>query len=130
MMSEHEYNYSEELLSDLHKDARGYRPREEFWQTWNDAWPHERQVIWDGLLAELDRSIEEAHYAQGRNLEKFRAILRNVMDTQGVDWKTAMRWLMQADGEEEWLEHWLWKQGLSWHKIKEVEALYLQDEAA
>ena len=123
------YTYSEDILSDLHKDARGYRPREGFWADWNDASEDERQSIWDGLLAEMDRTIEEEHRATSRNLKQFRANLRKVMDSQGVDWKTAMRWLMQADGEE-WPEHWLWSQGLAWDKIREVEKLYLQDEAA
>ena len=124
-----EYTYSEELLSDLHKDARGYRPREGFWSIWDAASEDKRQEIWDGLLVEMDRSVEEERYAEGRNLEKFRAVLRTVTTSQRVDWRTALRWLMQADNEQD-LEHFLWKQGVSWEKNREIQRLYKQPEAA
>ena len=53
------YTYSTELWSDLHKDARGYRPSAQDYYNWLNYSPDEKQVIWDGLLAELQRSIED-----------------------------------------------------------------------
>ena len=47
--------YSDELVSDLHKDARGYRPTESFWSYWNLLMPSEKQGVWDGLCAHLIR---------------------------------------------------------------------------
>lgn len=124
-----EYTYAEELVSDLHKDAYGVRPSEYFWEEWSQATPAIKQEIWDHLLVQMEKRENEDERQYAKCLETFRANLRKVMDDQRVDWRTAMRWLMQADGEE-WAEHWLWSQGISWEKIKEIEKLYLQDEAA
>jgi hypothetical protein len=124
-----EYNYDENLISDLHKDARGYRPREGFWSEWANLSDAGRQDVWDGLLREFDRAYEEQKDAEQRHLEKFRETLRKVMTSQAVDWHTALRWLMQADGEQD-LEHFLWKQGVSWSKNREIQTLYEQREAA
>lgn len=129
-----EYNYDETLVSDLHKDARGFRPREDFWRDWETLTDAGRQDVWDGLLREVDRAIEEQKVAEWQHLEKFRAALTRVMESQGVDWRTAMRWLMQADnlrddvGQD--VEHFLWGWGLSWAKIREIQNLYAQKEAA
>jgi hypothetical protein len=49
------YTFSEELLSDLHKDARGFRPRSEwFWHDWNTSDDDGKQAIWDNLVEELE----------------------------------------------------------------------------
>ena len=49
------YTFSEELLSDLHKDARGFRPRSEwFWNNWNTSNDDGKQAIWDNLVEELE----------------------------------------------------------------------------
>jgi hypothetical protein len=53
------YTYSTELWSDLHKDARGYRPSAQDYHLWLNYSPEEKQIVWDILLAELKRSIED-----------------------------------------------------------------------
>ena len=48
------YTFDENTLSDLHKDARGSRPRSDFfWDTWNQADNDGKQAIWDGLVDEM-----------------------------------------------------------------------------
>ena len=43
------YTFDEQTLSDLHKDARGSRPRSDwFWDAWNQADNDGKQAIWDG----------------------------------------------------------------------------------
>jgi len=54
------YTYSTELWSDLYKDARGFRPSPKEYHNWLMNYsPDEKQVIWDGLLAEMKQSIED-----------------------------------------------------------------------
>jgi hypothetical protein len=44
------YNYSDELYSDLYKDATGFRPSEIEIKIWNKSTPEEKQTEWDYLL--------------------------------------------------------------------------------
>jgi hypothetical protein len=113
------YTYSDELVSDLHKDAYGFRPREGFWDNWNAASPEMKEEIWCGLLVTMGDRMDEERAAQSKAYAEFRATLKNVMQTQGVNWKTALRWLQEADGEYD-IEHYLWKQGLAFAKIDEI----------
>lgn len=54
------FTYDESYLSDLHKEARGYRPREGFWAVWNEALPAGKQLIWDNLCADAERALAQA----------------------------------------------------------------------
>jgi len=114
------YTYSDELISDLHKDARGFRPREGFWQSWSASSPEMKQVIWQGLINEMEEAETERLMVEQISLDKFRATLRNLMVEHRVSWVTALRWLMDAEDEPD-MEHFLWKQGLSWSKIREIQ---------
>ena len=121
------YTYSNELISDLHKDARGFRPREGFWQTWSDSSPQRKELIWKGLIAEMEEAETERLMIEQINLDKFRATLRGLIVEHQVDWVTALRWLMDAEDEPE-MEYFLWKQGLSWAKNREIQRLYTESE--
>lgn len=57
-----ENTYSDQLISDLHKEAYGYRPRLYFWESWAAMTPDEKQAEWDRLLdlmAERDQEDQE-----------------------------------------------------------------------
>lgn len=47
------YTFDEQIVSDLHKDARGYRPTEYFWEEWSQCGDDTRQAMWDNLIEEL-----------------------------------------------------------------------------
>ena len=52
-------DFDANTLSDLHKDAYGFRPRsEEFWNAWDSADDDGKQRIWDDLLDAADRAAE------------------------------------------------------------------------
>ena len=65
-METRNYTFDADTLSDLHKDAYGFRPRsEEFWAAWDAADNDGKQRIWDNLLDDLDRALEtEREYQQ------------------------------------------------------------------
>ncbi len=44
------YTYDELIVSDLHKDAYGYRPREWFWEQWDAYSDDDKKIVWDNLL--------------------------------------------------------------------------------
>jgi hypothetical protein len=52
-----QYTFKELEVSDLHKDATGFRPQAEFWNQWATANDSEKQKIWDNLIDLLNSDI-------------------------------------------------------------------------
>ena len=48
-----EYSFENELISDLHKDARNHRPTSGFMAMWNDLNDDQKQECWDNLISEM-----------------------------------------------------------------------------
>ena len=110
------YDFDEQTLSDLHKDARGFRPRGEFfWSNWAAADADGKQAIWDGLIRELDRvQAEEAHAAEVA-IANFEGLVGDTIYTYGAaDRETALRWLTSEETfyHSQDVEHWVYNQGI------------------
>lgn len=90
------YTFSEELLSDLHKDARGHRPQTWFWDTWKGANDDRKQAIWDMLLRELDEELEREARAKAAAVENYEAAIKANMELGARDRETAKRWFVQS----------------------------------
>ena len=120
------FTYSDDIISDLHKDARGYRPREAFMEMWNESTPETKQDVWDMLCEEMEISMKEQEAAEATALVEFRKLLRSVMDTAACDWKVALRYL--ADGENLdvnfELDYFLWNQGIGYNDRNKIGKLF------
>lgn len=90
------YTYDERIISDLHKDARGTRPGELFWNRWKLSTPAEKQAIWDGLCIELEDELESERAAKARAQEAWEADLQKLIEIGAGDRATAIRWDMDA----------------------------------
>jgi hypothetical protein len=49
-----EYTFVEREVSDLHKDAYGFRPSYDFWREWELSDNDGKQAIWDGMIDSLE----------------------------------------------------------------------------
>jgi hypothetical protein len=58
------YTYDEDILSDIYKDAYGFRPRENFWLGWDSSTSDQKQKIWDELCDISSRAADEERQAQ------------------------------------------------------------------
>lgn len=96
------YTFDENTVSDLHKDARGYRPREYFWKEWNTSTDFDRQAIWDGLLRELENTMEAERAAEARAELEFHQRVQGAMLIGAEDEVTAIRWILAAEGFDEY----------------------------
>lgn len=65
------YTFDSNLVSDLHKDAMGFRPSKEFMDRWSQASDNVRQLIWDGMLIALDRAKDAEAEAEQQAIEDF-----------------------------------------------------------
>jgi hypothetical protein len=90
------YTFDEAIVSDLHKDARGYRPRSTWWEIWSAAPDAEKQEIWDSLLNELEwESAREREEAE-RAVKNFESRIELLISTGARDRDTAIRWLVES----------------------------------
>lgn len=55
-----------ELISDLHKDARGFRPSSRWMAAFRASTHAEQEAEWNALCAELERSMAEEKAAEER----------------------------------------------------------------
>jgi hypothetical protein len=91
------YTFNENIVSDLHKDARGFRPGQSWWQMWNALGDAEKQNVWDGICDELDDEMKRGELEQARALAK---LLDRILDTIKLgadDQKTAIKWIIEAE---------------------------------
>jgi hypothetical protein len=91
------YTFDEQIVSDLHKDARGYRPTEYFWEEWNQCGDLTRQAMWDNLLEELEREIERERAAEEAALEQFEQLIADTIQFGAADAETAIRWILEGE---------------------------------
>jgi hypothetical protein len=109
------YTFSTELVSDLHKDAFGFRPTADFWDMWNNGLSDEgRQAEWDYMVKAMNASIEEEKLREQYDLEAFENDLSAIMGTHNVDEETALRWMTQTTHIEtsQDVEYWVWQYGI------------------
>jgi hypothetical protein len=83
-----------ELISDLHKDARGRRPGKGFWADWQCRSQAEKQAIWDGLCEELQRSEQRRLADEANAAIAFEKNLAARMQAYpAISWEMAIRML-------------------------------------
>ena len=86
------YTFDENIVSDLHKDAYGFRPREGWWSMWAAFNPDQKQAEWDRLLADLDDAIEMQRLEDERSMSNFKALVQKTIELGAGDEETALRW--------------------------------------
>ena len=120
------YTFSNDIISDLHKDARGYRPRGPFMEMWNELSDADKQDVWDMLIQEMKDNQEEEARIEADNLVKFRKLIRSVMDTASCNWKVALRYLVDAENLDInfELDYFLWDQGLGFNDRNKISKLF------
>ena len=110
-----EFTFDENILSDLHKDARGYRPYSIFMEYWDAMSNEEKQHQWNALVEEVEFSISEEKAREAEAVEAFKMLIQTYIVAGAADEKTALRWM--STGEEQFcnamdVEHFVWKAGI------------------
>ena len=123
------YTYSDDIISDLHKDARGFRPNEYFWEEWTQSPEDAKQRIWDKLVEEMEQSQKEEARIEAEKLVEFRETVRQTIRFCDVDWRGAVRFLADAEGDEiddneQTFDYFLWKQGIGFEDRANIRKLY------
>ena len=124
------YTYSDDIISDLHKDARGYRPSQSFWDGWKQSTEDDKQSVWDMLCKELEQRMADEAAAEKRSLDSFRESVRNTMNYYKVTWDKAVDILCLKSGDdidcEQSFDYFLWKQGIGFNDRTLIRKNYVE----
>jgi len=109
-METRNYDFDADTLSDLHKDAYGFRPRsEEFWAAWDSADDDGKQRIWDQLVDAVGDSIREEQRYHNMAIAEFegwvKQTMKIVVDSTREDCIRMMHDAHETRGDVEYLEH-------------------------
>jgi hypothetical protein len=90
------YTFDENIISDLHKDAYGFRPCQGFWASWDSMDDDEKQAEWDSLIEACNRAIQEEEEQQARAITRFEALVQKTIETGAGNRETALAWIIDA----------------------------------
>lgn len=93
------YTYDSRIVSDLHKDARGFRPTLHWMVEWDKMSPAGKQAEWDSLCAELEAELDSEKRHQTAALAKFAKAIQQCREAGAQDDETAIQWLLQTESE-------------------------------
>ncbi len=93
------FTFDASIISDLHKDATGFRPRADFWQVWEESNCVQKQKIWDELVAELDEAVAREKQEQAEAIQKFEEMIQTNISLGANSRQAAIRWIIQSLGE-------------------------------
>ena len=122
------YTFDDNIISDLHKDARGFRPCEYFWEEWTQSPDDVKQKIWDNLIDEMNRAMEQQKKDEAAALVEFRKTVAAQMQFCGVKWTKAVEYLADAEDNDvdcnQDFDYFLWKQGIGYEDRAKIRKLY------
>jgi hypothetical protein len=90
------YTFDESIVSDLHKDARGYRPYSVWWEMWTASSDADKQSTWDSLLVELEWEAARERSEQAAAVKRFEGRIELLMNMVASSRETAIRWLVES----------------------------------
>ena len=105
------YTYSEDIFSDFHKDAYGFRPRNhEFY----DATPARKQEIWDDVQQDFLQAMVREEKAKVEAVAQFNRDIEMYMAFGARDRADALRWMTQNEKfyNDQCVEHFVWNLGI------------------
>jgi hypothetical protein len=87
-------------LSDLHKDAYGFRPSPQQWALWNTMDDAQLDIEETELQVAVQAAIVEEAQEEAIAGRHFEAYISKLMAHHNVDRATAIRWDMEAHTDE------------------------------
>ena len=108
------FTFDDQTVSDLHKDARGFRPHAAFIEGWNSSDDENKQAIWDGLLRELARTQAEEARIEAECLAAFEEEVQDCIELGAGDRQTALRWMTSEETfhHSQDVEGWVFRRGI------------------
>lgn len=123
------YTWDENVVSDLHKDAYGFRPSATWWAQWRAMDGDDRQAEWDRLCGELEAEQAREQAARSRSQARWEDHISQLMSTNGIDRATAIRWDMQAEDAVNDAGFYCFLVGIGYHNEEEINRMLVGEVA-
>lgn len=91
------YTFNSDIVSDLHKDARGFRPTEYFWEEWDQCGDDTRQSMWDSLINEFNNTQAAERAREAEALAAFERQIRAMKKLGAETTRQAIKWIFHAE---------------------------------
>lgn len=111
------YTFDENTVSDLHKDAFGFRPSEAFWMQWKTSTDTEKQGTWDYLVKVMQEEMEYDRRREAAAIERLDQRIASLMHHGARNREMAIRWIAEAYECTDDLEHLEWNLGVPFGHI-------------
>lgn len=92
-----QHTFDEAIVSDLHKDARGFRPSHHWMELWNYADDDQKQTMWDALSQELSVELDRERVAKARAMLALAERLGKMYELGAKSEVQALQWIMEAE---------------------------------
>ena len=92
------FTYDSNIVSDLHKDAFGFRPSDGFWADWRDFTPVQKQAEWDYLCEAANQAVREDQQREDEEyvIADFDHAISDYIAVGAADAGVAIRWMLDA----------------------------------
>ena len=90
------FTFDATLVSDLHKDARGFRPSGAFMDLFRESSDEGKQQIWDGLCREVEDELARERAEEALAVESFERGVTAALLLGAADRETAIRWVVEG----------------------------------
>lgn len=102
------YSFSEDLISDLHKDAFGFRPKGNYFAWWDSLSNDEKQAEWDSLYQTFIAREESEREMEAESVKSLEDRIVALREHGARSREMAIRWLDEAyetNGDVSFLEY-------------------------
>lgn len=99
------------MISDMHKDAYGFRPSGDMYGRLREMSDAELDAMVNNLQRDINESIDREKIAEDRAYAKWDARMTANMAQFNIDRETAIRWDRQAEDDFGDLGYYCWNQG-------------------
>ena len=91
------YTFDKHIVSDLHKDARGYRPTQYWWAQWIQCNDAQKQIMWDSLYDEFEQAVAIEQRQQARAALALTERLQKMYELGAKSEVQALKWIIEAE---------------------------------
>ena len=106
-----QYTFDDNIFSDLHKDAYGFRPR---YHRYYESSDDEKQKIWDDLCALVEQNEAQERQLEKERIASFEERVEDVIGLGANNRQTAIRWMASQETfyHIQDVEHFVWELGI------------------
>ncbi len=87
-----------DLISDIYKDAYGFRPSGQYMVKWNELSLDERELEWARLTDMVEENLLEEKKETNIAILEFEKAIIIALEAGASDRDTAIRWMLDVEG--------------------------------